>query len=390
MNARRILILATAGATMGLESVLPANASVAWTVQGTPTPPSRLNAVVCQSSADCTAVGDAKILHWSGGKWSIQATAPAYGSLADVACASVSSCIAVGSRGDGSGNSAVRLLAEIWNGAVWRVQTVPTPLAPSPGVNSMSLSGVECRSPSNCLSVGSYGVNGGTSKVLIEKWNGSRWRIEKVPAHPGALSDVACQSATSCFAVGQAPTSKEFVFSNVFVEHWSGSGWTVQTVPSVPPPTYSEGGSSLAGISCAGRANCTAVGYLDYDDGSPDSQSADTVALRWNGSRWTRQSTPQPITGGLNSLSDVACLSPANCIAVGTSAYGVETPDGSAVVMAWNGTRWAIRNAAAPPSGTVDSWLTGVDCTTVCTAVGARLSKSYTVRSFAEASSALS
>lgn len=249
--------MATLAATMAFWTALPAGASQTWTVQPTPAPPPAvLSNVSCLSAANCTAVGDNKILQWSGGRWTVRATAPAYATLSDVACTSATRCIAVGSLGDSAGNYQIRLLAEIWNGTSWKVQTVPNPATPSPDVNYMSLNAVKCLSPTDCLAVGFYSVNSGADRVLIEKWNGVTWAIQQVPSQPGALGDVTCQSATSCFAVGDAPEPNpvDYIFK-ALIEHWNGSSWTVQAAPTIAPPFGPAGVSvvSLTGISCPGN-----------------------------------------------------------------------------------------------------------------------------------------
>lgn len=293
----------------------------------------------------------------------------------------------MGSLGDSAGNTNVRLLAELWNGATWKVQTVPSPITPSPGVNSMSFSAVECLSPASCLALGSYSAGGGAGGLLIEKWNGTRWTIQPAPTH--ALGDIACQSATSCFAVGAKPTSKEFFFNDVEIEHWDGRRWTTQATPSVPPPAGSEGGSSLAAISCPGPTFCTAVGTLEFDDGAPDTIEYATIALRWDGTRWTRQPSPGATNQSQNLLYDVSCISANNCTAVGVSAFDANSFPGSALIMGWNGTRWALQRAAVP-SGDVGGALIGIDCATVCTGVGLRFDRNFTQRSLAETNEAFS
>jgi hypothetical protein len=380
MKFRRIVGVMTAAVAMVLWNALPASAAVTWTVQPTPTPPSSLNAVTCLSVSNCTAVGEAKILHWNGGRWAVQATAPANGALKGVACTSATRCIAVGSLGDSGGNVDVRLLAEVWNGTQWNTQPVPNPVTPSPGSNSMSLNAVECLGPANCLAVGSYGVNGSTGRVLIEKWNGTAWRIQPAPTRPGSLSAIDCQSATSCFAAGSDGSS-----GNVLVEHWNGTKWAVQAVPALPPYLGTPpSAADFGGISCVGSKICTAVGDVFYDFGSPSSWTHLTLAERWDGSRWVRQSTPNP--GGVNGLNSVTCVSTSDCIAVGAWEADVNSTL-SFLVMAWNGTKWTTKGIADPSLH--GGSLSGISCTTVCTVVGARFADTGALISLAERSSGI-
>jgi hypothetical protein len=385
---KRLLGVVAVVIAMVMWEVLPAGAAVTWTVQPSPTPPRFLSAVSCLSAGDCTSVGERKILHWNGHRWTVQANAPANGDLVDIDCSSARSCTAVGALNEAGGNSPVRLLAAIWNGVRWKVQAVPSPVAPSPGVN-MSFNAVECLSPANCLAVGFYSLSGGTSRVLIEKWNGVRWRIQRSPIRRGTLNDVACQSTTSCFAVGDTPTSTPDVVSKILVEHWNGSKWTVQAVPSVPSPPGTERAPTLAGISCPGSRVCTAVGTLFFDYFSPSSFEGLPLALRWNGTRWVRQrvTLPAGTFNSINVLNGVACISANRCVAVGSSRFDIHSGS-STFVMAWNGTRWAVQQAVNPP-GFFRGFF-GVDCTTVCTAVGGRATIGNVERSLVEVSRAFS
>ena len=70
--------------------------------------------------------------------------------------------------------------------------------------------------------------------------------------------------------------------------------------------------------------------------------------LRWNGTSWTEQSTPDSLRNGLNG---VACTSATNCRAVG---FSWSAP----AVDHWNGTAWT---ADTLPSG-LEGTLSGISC----------------------------
>jgi hypothetical protein len=80
--------------------------------------------------------------------------------------------------------------------------------------------------------------------------------------------------------------------------------------------------AELNGVFCTSPGNCWAVG-------SQATSGGDTTVnqvLRWNGSTWRPFPVPEPggtAPGGtvgddMNELSDVTCVSPADCWAVGT------------------------------------------------------------------------
>src|SRR5215472_16204072 len=71
------------------------------------------------------------------------------------------------------------------------------------------LSGVACPRANECWAVGSQQAAGvhGVHTVLIERWNGSRWRVATSPGaalKDAFLSAVSCAGASSCWAVGAA------------------------------------------------------------------------------------------------------------------------------------------------------------------------------------------
>ena len=85
-------------------------------------------------------------------------------------------------------------------------------------------------------------------------------------------------------------------------------------------PAASAGftGAVLYGVSCTGRAQCTATGLVSTRSG----KNARTLAERWNGTKWAVQATPTPLSGGLlgGTLSaGVSCTSSHACVAAGYS-----------------------------------------------------------------------
>jgi hypothetical protein len=75
----------------------------------------------------------------------------------------------------------------------------------------------------------------------------------------------------------------------------------------------------LSGVSCVSATDCKAVG--EYRNAHNDSLS---LALKWNGSVWSMQDTPEPFgVAGYYPLSAVSCTAGMACTAVGTR--GTET-----------------------------------------------------------------
>ena len=301
-----------------------------WRIQPTPNPagaaPSQLGSVSCTSPSACTATGEAANLplaeRWDGATWRIQPTPSlrAGGGLASVSCTSAVACAAVGARTDSSGDF-TGTLAERWDGSRWRLQPTPNP----PGAQGSALFGLSCTSSSACTATGnSFNSSGTPVGVFAERWNGTKWRIQPVPApsSPGGfLSGVACTSPFVCTAVG-ARTDASGNPIGTLAERWNGTRWRIQRTPNP------AAGAGLSAVSCTSSSACTAVGGSE----------AGTLAERWDGTAWRIQPTPK-LSGTENFFNGVACKGHA-CTAV-----GLHLTDSGPFTLAerWDGTRWRIQ-----------------------------------------------
>ena len=223
----------------------------------------------------------------------------------------------------------------------------------------IGLSGVWCASATHCLAVGVSGANPGNSATghpVAEIWNGKRWRTVPVrlPAGStfGALSHLACLSATWCVAVGaygKGSTAHELA------EFWNGKTWA----PGEPPaPAGSADDTVLLGVSCVSAKYCMAVGTYDANGNSL------AVTDKWNGRKWARVNPQQPPGSDVSILESVSCTSATFCLATGASRLGV-------LAESWNGTSWRRLRARNPASSFAE--LTGVSCSSrdSCVGVGA-------------------
>jgi hypothetical protein len=297
-----------------------------WTEEATPNATvSNLSGVSCTDATACTAVGDfdnggtiqTLAERWDGTGWTILPTPNPTGAvrsfLLGVSCSSATACTAVGFFVASNGSQLP--LAEAWNGTAWAIQTTPKPA----GATMVQLNGVSCASASACAAVGSGGI-GGRTEMLAEIWNGTSWTIKNTPDPPGGsdsfLAGVSCTAATACTAAGNVFDGTNTV---PLVERWNGSAWSSQSIPAPPGATA----TNLAGASCAAAKSCVVVGSF-----LPGSGPRATVAERWNGTSWSIQPTPNP-TGAQSSLpSGVSCASQQACMAVGTftDGSGIEEP----------------------------------------------------------------
>ena len=266
--------------------------------------------------------------------------------LLSVSCSSAEMCMAVGSR---EGNGDLGALAEKWNGTSWTI----IPAAHPRGAIHTYFYAVSCSSSHACMAVGGYATKShpGGTVPLAEAWNGKTWRVKATPRPTGesALGSVSCRSATRCMAVGEGGTST----NNAFSEAWNGRSWSIKRTPRLPGTTYSV----LNSVSCVSVRVCMAVG--DYQ--THQSSRSRTLAELWNGKKWARRATPNPVSGANgNSLNGVSCRSANACVAVGVDL--AET---------WNGKVWTRAAIGDDPAHTVRV-LEGVSCraTNACVAVG--------------------
>lgn len=107
------------------------------------------------------------------------------------------------------------------------------------------------------------------------------------------------------------------------VLRWNGSTWRRE-----PSPNAGVGGNLLNGVASVSAGDAWAVGAYFPDFGDPYR----TLILRWDGSTWRR--VPSPNDGSPdNFLNGVVATSPANAWAVGSG-------NGGALILRWDGTAW--------------------------------------------------
>ena len=338
---------------------------------------SLLTGVSCTSRTACIAVGSyykssggyvswTLAERWNGTRWSILHTPkpplavgyPTGSELTGVSCASSTACIAIGDYADRSGQFVE--LVERWDGTRWSIQRTPNP----PGTTDSHFDGVSCTSSTACTAAGEYtATTDFGNKPLLERWDGTNWSVQQTPKPVGSdwwLGPVSCTSSTACTVLGSVCCNNAG-WDDAFALGWDGSSWSTSTTPRPP----SAVGSRLDGVSCTSSAACVAVGQYQQNS----NLNSSTLAERWNGASWSIVPTPDPPGASDPGLSGVSCTSSAACIAVGS--YNNSDDRSFAFAERWDGTRWLLQ--ATPNRASADgSLLYAVSCTssTACTAVG--------------------
>jgi hypothetical protein len=345
----------------------------AWKIQSTPEPTGSLAnylySIDCEPSSTnmCIAVGKTylsgayKVLaeRWDGSSWALSSPLTPSGAttsqLNTVTCTSTVSCRAAGSYTTASGTFPI---IQLWNGTSWSTESAPSPA----GANESVINGISCPSGTSvCTAVG-YADIAGVRTVLAERWNGSSWSMQSVPLPSGTsgsrLDGVECRGANFCMAVGRYVASgRAWSFATI----WDGSSWSSQSVPDPTGATKSV----LLDVTCSDSpVICTAAGSYE-STGSPER----TLVMRWNGTAWALQPSPNPSGSGSSVLHDVTCMNAetAPCAAVG---HWVNSGVNVTLAERWNGNSWSLESTPNP-TGASSSALEDASCRMdTCIAVG--------------------
>jgi hypothetical protein len=281
----------------------------------------QLLGVACVAADSCVAVGsyvDAShtevplVERYDGASWRIQPTqdfdAAYVARLQSVSCASSRACTAVGFVTP-VGPGGEQALAERWDGTSWTRQ--PVPLADT--LLSTPFHGVSCPAIGICAAVGEWQFDPDQLTVTAARWDASGWQIQSPPLPAGAdrssLSAVSCAGAEDCVAVGDTNPVPAPHYGLPLVERWDGTSWRVEAAPA---PAGTDN-SPLAAVSCSAKRSCSAVG------GWFDAGGYRTLAERWDGARWAIEPTPDA-PGAADVLTGISCTSPRACTAVGETS----------------------------------------------------------------------
>src|SRR6266568_4103330 len=227
------------------------------TSPGAGTSGSELDGVAVVSASDIWAVGSyfnltlnsgqTFVEHWNGNHWQV-VTSPNVGTdnndLSDVAVDLSGGVWTVGTYFNTAHNHEQTLI-ERGHGGNWQV--VPSPNA---GIDNNDLHGVAVELSGNAWAVGSYfDPRTGSSRTLIERWNGSNWNIMPSPnvgKGDNRLSGVTVELSGNAWALGEYFNRVLGNFQTL-IEHWDGRSW--QVVPSL---NVGSGDSLLLGVDGGG------------------------------------------------------------------------------------------------------------------------------------------
>jgi hypothetical protein len=239
--------------------------------------------------------------------------------------------------------TAVLLGGVLGSGTAGAVPTSWAGTSPIPGPATTQLYGVSCVAGGFCAATGYVSGDGSYPELLTRSTLGN-WSSSTVPGSSWPSSGVSCVSSTFCVAVGAD-----------YADEWNGSVWSTLTLTV---PIY----TNLLAVSCVTTTFCVAVGY------QPTGAIWATSIWAFNGSTWTRMTSPNHVRSFQNILQGVSCVSTVHCVAVGTDDTHAAGSNKTLIETLNSGT-WTI---TASPSPHHNDLLYGVSCTstTRCKADG--------------------
>jgi hypothetical protein len=213
----------------------------------------------------------------------------------------------------------------------WIVHHVGARAASDKGPDTY-LNAIACPSADSCWAVGQAGTTRGgnvaseSRRQLIEQEIAGRWHRTKPPrvslADP-ALTAITCPAARDCWAVGGSGTH-----GHALIEHWTGGRWQQVSSPRL-------GGAQLESVTCAAQNLCWAAGGKQ----SPRNVTSN-VLEQWNGTSWSIIPT---LANGLEPVL-FSCPVSGQCLILGLR-------NGTAAAARYAGGRWlrATVPAGLPP-----------------------------------------
>jgi hypothetical protein len=282
-----------------------------WSIVPSPnagSDPNFLGAVAAVSSKDAWAVGRyyhgpnqlTLIERWDGTGWKrVISPNPAPGvganALSGIAAISANDIWAVG--GYNVGDYRDKNLTMHWNGRLWQIVYSPN----APGSNY--LKAVAGSSGEDVWAVGFSAADQQMMqhRPLALRWDGSRWERASIPHPPGAsaavLNGVSVANSNDAWAVGRYYKDGAH---HTLVERWNGSAWKMVPGYDEPGATYSE----LHSVWASGGNVWAVGGYSLEPDLSAEGMAPSLAApgmqaliVRWNGTAWDKVDSPNPGEG---------------------------------------------------------------------------------------------
>ena len=199
--------------------------------------------------------------------------------------------------------------------------------SPNRGNQSSYLSALGVISPDDVWAVGAWYRPISTPGTLTEHWNGSAWSVVPSPNVTEGYNElygIAAVSSTDVWAVGYHNISA-YGSEKTMALHWNGSKWSV-----VPTRNIGPNANFLLGASAVASNDVWAVGL----GASTSNEVGRPLIQHWDGARWSLVPNPN-LGGGFGILNEVVALAADDVWAVGSH-------DGSTLIEHWDGSSWTV------------------------------------------------
>lgn len=233
----------------------------------------------------------------------------------------------------------------------------PSTSSPNPSSTKNVLRAVTVVSASNAWAAGDYTDDAtSASKTLILHWDGTSWSQIATPnpsSTENRLFGVSAVSAGDAWAVGDYIDDATGA-TDTLILHWDGTRWTKVSSPNPSPYNF------LLSVSAHSATDVWAVGHHERSVGF--GCGCRTLILHWDGRIWSKVKSPSPNPAG-NFLLGVASVSASDVWAAGYDHIS----QGDTLILHWDGTRWT-KITSPSPSDDTRNLLFGVSATSATNA----------------------
>jgi hypothetical protein len=223
-------------------------------------------------------------------------------------------------------------------------------VVPAPALEGqVSLNGVVALGPRDAWAVGTV-ADGVSVRTLTLHWDGEAWSRVPSPNRTDEswLFAVDAAGPDDVWAVGY--DVDEANRHRTLTLHWDGEAWSI-----VPSPDPGAEGSQLMGIAAVSSTEVWAVGSSTV----AFPLLGETLALRWDGTAWSRVPSPNPSTTGVGSNLHSVDVAPDGTV---WSAGAVDQGDlvMGTMVMRWVGGAWRLVDTPSHPAGSLAGSVTAL------------------------------
>jgi len=237
-------------------------------------------------------------------------------------CPSLGNCVLTGIYVDNKGYTQGVIESE--TRGTWGALKV---VAPHGAVASkgVSIDGVACSSPGNCVVVGDYSTTTNQLPFAVVETKGV-WRASTplpLPANASASAETAAPHSIACVAVGTCTvvgtytiSTPSFATEGFLLDEVKGV-WRTPVALTLPVGANVNPFVTLTQVACTSSSTCTAIGsYVDANNVSHALVVSRTAGIWRRALNLALPANASAFAGA--QVNELACAPDANCVAAGT------------------------------------------------------------------------